>query len=254
MKSTFGLLFAGLLLASTPGCCVLDHQFGCGQQYPGDCQSAQGHDSCGSSKKCSKKCKKCRECLAEEGMAGGFYPGMMYADGGFGGDSGCGCEGGGGMMAGYPDAGGGGGCASCAQGGSTFQGGGGYESHMVTPPMTIPTPSPTYAPTPMPPGGTPLPPPIPPAEIGALQQVPAGTQQVSVEEFQRLPGVVISGPGAQTAAVPAPAVGQPMMTSSPAPIAAPQVVGRPVAAPPVYTSAPANARQVQQTGWAPVRR
>lgn len=237
MKSRLTLCVAGLIMALLPGCCVFDSLFGC-SHFPSS--GASGcDDGCGHSKKCAKKCRKCRECLEEHGMAGmggmggmsgEFYPGMGYGDLS-GGD--CGCGGGG--VAGYP----GGGCAGCGQPGG-FDGG----SIMTTPMMTVPTPGPT----PMPHGGTTLPPPIPPAETSSVPQVPAGMQQVSVAEFQRLPGVIVSGPGAQVASTTQVAA---------APASVPAVIAAPADAKPldatVITAAPANAKQIQQAGWAPVR-
>lgn len=240
MKSRLTLCFAGLVMAFMPGCCVFDALFGCGHFQLPSCGASTCDDGCGHSKKCDKKCRKCRECLQEHGgMAGGeFYPGMGYGDiygGGGGGDCGCG---GGGMAADYP----GGGCAGCGGGGG-FDGG----AVMTTPMMTIPTPGPT----PMPHGGTALPPPIPPAETSSVPQVPAGMQQVSVAEFQRLPGVIVSGPGSQAAQTAQVAAIQPA-SSVPSMIAAP-ADAKPLDAT-VISSVPANTRQIQQAGWAPVRR
>lgn len=235
MKSRVTLCVAGLVMALLPGCCVFDALFGCGHYQILSCGASGCDDGCGHSKKCAKKCRKCRECLEEHGMAGmggmggEFYTGMQYGDIG-GGD--CGCGGGG--MAGYP----GGGCAGCGQPGG-FDGG----AVMTTPMMTVPTPGPT----PMPHGGTALPPPIPPAETGStVPQVPAGMQQVSVAEFQRLPGVIVSGPGSQAA------------QTAQAGSVPPAIVAAPAEAKPldavVITSPQSNSKQIQQAAWVPVQR
>jgi hypothetical protein len=125
---------------------------------------------------------------------------------------------------------------------------------MTTPPMNVPTPAPTNNnPTPAQTSGTMLPPPIPPIDTSSNLQIPPSVQQVSVEEFQRLPGTVVSGPGSPITSTTAPQVtGQLAATMSPilpAPPASPQP-----AQTTVVSSVPANARQVQQTGWAPVRK
>ncbi len=233
MNSRIGLCIAGLVTVFMPGCCVFEHVFQC-KHFGGGDQCGAVADGCGHSKKCSKKCRKCMECLQEHG--GGMYPALGYLDGGFVEDGGCGCGGhdGGMITAGY--GGGDTGCG-CSQGGGNMVNVPMMSSPvMTTPTMTVPTPAP--APTPM--GGTALPPPIPPAETSSLPQLPPGTQQVSVEEFQRLPGVVISGPTA------------PSVASTPQ--AAPAIVTSPATSPTVISTAPVNAKQVQQTGWAPVRR
>lgn len=96
---------------------------------------------------------------------------------------------------------------------------------LPVPPQTQPAPVPVPSPNPAPPA--------PPAEA-ALQPAPAVSsttsrlttaqpQQVSYEEFQRLPGVIISGPGAvPTAPAAAAAV-------SPAPVAPVPAVATPAA-------------------------
>jgi hypothetical protein len=247
MKPLFGLAAAGLLMLFAPGCCVLAHVFGCGWHDhdvccgPGQCEHGDRH-----LKKCAKKCRKCRECLEEHGYGYGdmfAYGGMIPGDMGLVGDCGCG----GGMMA---DIGAGcgcgmpGGCASCGQAGPT--------SYPV--PMSAPTMAPSSEAAPAPTSGIKLNypqaiPAIPPMENSSLPQPPQGVQQVSVEEFQRLPGVVISGPTTS------PDPSSQLATSS----AVPATIDQPLVAKPVQpssakTSVPSNARQVQQTGWAPVQK
>ncbi len=152
------------------------------------------------------------------------YGGTPFMDGG------CGCSTCGGGDAGImmDGMGGGGGCG-CGQSAPM-----GYESTtpFMTPPMTVPTPSPAS----MPRSGTALPPPIPPADMGSNLQSPPSTQHVSVEEFQRLPGVVISGPGSQAATT-----------------AGTQLGGWEPAAPAVTPAATSAAKPIQQAGWAPTR-
>jgi hypothetical protein len=231
MNSRLGLCFAGLLMVCAPGCCVFEAIFGCGYYHGHGFGDAVCDDGYGVPRKCAKKCRKCRECLEEHGMGGGYYPEMMSA--GFAGDCGCG-----GAM---PTPG----CAGC---------GGGFDSSVITTPtMNVPTPSPT----PMPHSGTALPPPIPPAETSSVPQTPAGTQFVSVEEFHRLPGVVVSGPAGQGPAQPTagPAIDVQALASTPSaasPPAAPPADARPLDST-VIATPPANAKQVQQAAWAPVR-
>jgi hypothetical protein len=235
MKPQFALLVAGTLLLFTPGCAVFECVFGFGYCHRDDC--CGGGPSCGESrkaKKCAKKCRKCRECLEEQGLGGMGYDGIAYGGTPFM-DAGC-CDGGGtfggggGIM--MDGMGGGGGCG-CGQSAPM---GYGYESTpFMTPPMTVPTP----APSPVPRSGTALPPPIPPADLGGNMQSPPSTQHVSVEEFQRLPGVVISGPGSQTATT----AGTQLGSWEPA---------APAAATATSTS-PSSAKPIQQAGWAPTR-
>jgi hypothetical protein len=80
-------------------------------------------------------------------------------------------------------------------------------------------------------------------ENSSLPQTPAGVQQVSVEEFHRLPGVVISGPS--------PVAEAPQLAATPS---VPAGADRPIQQTAIMSAAPANARQVQQTGWAPVQK
>jgi hypothetical protein len=87
---------------------------------------------------------------------------------------------------------------------------------------------------------------IPPSETSGV--IPPGMQQVSVEEFQRLPGVIISGPNAGPATSPQGAT----VLATPQPLE-PPIAAKPVGSP-VRSSNPGNARQVQQTGWAPVHK
>ena len=248
MKPRSLLAVAGAVLLFAPGCCVLDHLYGCGPWWAHGCVADHCSDGCKASRKCDKKCRKCRECLEEHGQSGGMMMGGM----GLGGGCGCGGCGMPEMMGGFMGEVGGGGCASCGHGGHGHGGAFDAPHMMTTPPMTIPTPSALPHPQP----GTALPPPIPPADSSSTNQIPSGTQQVSVEEFQRLPGVVISGPGSQPAAAmqPPQMAAQPVLPSVPASVAAPPATARPVQTPAVSTTAPANARQVQQTGWAPVRK
>lgn len=238
MKPQVVLSFAGLLMLFAPGCCVFDAIFGCGHRGFDSCGSVDAGCGCESGghkhrNKCDKKCRKCRECLEKEGMAGGYgagYPGMGYSDFGFSGDGGCGC-------------GGGAATCGCGQGGmgvpSTYE-----SSSFMTPPMTVPTPNANPGPS-----GTALPPPIPSTESSGMQQLPPGMQQVSMEEFQRLPGVIVSGPGASSTQSSVPQVSAQMEMSVPT-VMAPSPAARPIQS---VTSAPANAKQIQQTGWAPVR-
>ncbi len=113
-----------------------------------------------------------------------------------------------------------GGCASC-----------GSMGQMPAPMMQTapsPAPEPAPAPAPTPPGtspsaynynGTLTTPPValPPVPPGvSYNSAPQGVQQVSYEEFVKLPGVIVNGPGAVPAGVvPAPA---PMLSRSPAPL------------------------------------
>jgi hypothetical protein len=82
-----------------------------------------------------------------------------------------------------------------------------------------------------------------------MQPVPSGTQQVSVEEFQRLPGVIISGPGMSPTPTSMPQISAQIEMNVPE-VMAPSPAAKPIQS---ATSAPANAKQIQQTGWAPVR-
>ena len=265
MQRFYGLAAAGLLTLCTPGCAMFETIFGCdGFHHGADCC---GTNDCGCGHahhhkdKCARKCRKCQKCLQEHGNTGGYGYGMDGMMLGGGGDC-CGCGGpiapdflGGGIPSGYgaPS-----GCGCGAGGPVSFPGPG---------PSPMPSPSPEVVPYPpgaMPPGmspsseAAPAPtsginlsypqaiPAIPPSETGSL--TPPAMQQVSVEEFQRLPGVVISGPTAG----PSPS---PQVASE---SSVPQNLEMPVVARPIQSrassSAPVNARQVQQTGWAPVQR
>lgn len=246
MKPQFGLLVAGLLMLFTPGCCLLSHIFGCHHFDNDSCGATVSDDGCHHSKKCARKCRKCRECLEKHG--GGDYGGMMMGDVGMGG---CGCGGG---MIGDCGCGGGmmsGGCASCGQGGM-----GSLPGPM--PIMSSPGLTPSSEAAPAPTSGINLNypqaiPAIPPSETGSTTSVPQGTQQVSVEEFQRLPGVVISGPTAVGAPASQPAMASSVATTTNV-VAPAQPVQQPVQQAAAKSISPATARQVQQTGWAPVRK
>lgn len=266
MKPQIALSVAGLVMLFTPGCCVFEHVFGCGGHYyhgAGSC----GDDHCDGgkiSKKCAKKCRKCRECLEEEGEhhhagIGHDHGGLVMADGSFGGaiggDFGCGCGGG---IGHDPFSGGmSGGCASCGTGGpGPFQGAmpGMMPGMMPSPTPVGPGASSASEAFPTPASGVNLShpqsiPAIPAMDSSSTMTVPPGVQQVSVEEFQRLPGVVVSGPNAGAAASSPPA----MASSVPGTIS---VTGPVQPAQPAATKSfsPASARQVQQAGWAPVRK
>ncbi len=89
---------------------------------------------------------------------------------------------------------------------------------------------------------------VPGMDNSSTTPVPAGVQQVSVEEFQRLPGVVVSGPTAVGAAG-----AQPAMAAS-SPVTTDVTAAQPIQQAAAKSFSPATARQVQQTGWAPVRK
>lgn len=204
-------------------------------------------------------------------------------------DGGCGCSSCGGSVVSYDGVGncaGGncgtpaaGGCSGCA-GGSSYPGGGNY--------------IPGGAPTPIPADTAPAPPvPVPASEAAARQMMMQGRQvvmlpqpvvpgqsvQVSWEEFQKLPGTIVSGPGAaapapamvaapgaspastaqvpqstvppQSFAVPAPAQGA--APSMIVPAAASAMAQQPVIYAPAPGTAAPVARPVQQAAWTPIK-
>lgn len=206
-------------------------------------------------------------------------------------ESDCGCSTCSGQVAGYDGvsscAGGncgspvsaGGNCSGCS-GGTSYPGGANYPGAM---------------PTPIPADTAPAPPvPVPASEAAARMMmqgrqvvmlpqpaVPGQPVQVSWEEFQKLPGSIVSGPGAVHAqqvagpgagpsysAVPAQPAAQPstvppqsFAVQAPAPAAAPTMVvpaaasvmpQQPVIYAPAPTAAPA-ARPVQQAAWTPIK-
>lgn len=229
MNARIFLLTLGLLgLVVTPGCCLLH---GCG----GGCGCGCGYGLFGCIGKIRDRIHNCSHCHKRDcgGDCGCSCGGMMYGDMGM---SDCGC--------GAPSAAG----CGCGIGGGHVD-----QPAFMTPPMTVPTPQ---AAPPVPSSNVTMPPPIPPADSSSTTPVPQGTQQVSVEEFQRLPGVIISGPGAQPLAVPTTSTMVQSPTPVPANVAAPAPTAKPIqqasgATAPTIT--PSATRQVQQTGWAPVR-
>ncbi len=206
MKRLFSVL-ACITLLSSVGCCCLNSCVNeCGPHASdlaggGGCLAkfARSHGA--------RKCK-CQHCMGYGGMYADPIYGMPY-----GGDGCCGGGFDGGMMmGGFPDAGGAG--CGCAAGGGAMA------------PSIPPAPPSNYAPQ-----GSPTPAPMPEANDNAIPAPPdgaaAGTpmtyqpapvqpnvQNVSVEEFQRLPGSIISGP--TTTPVPSPATG-PMTAAPPRP-------------------------------------
>ncbi len=199
MKRLLSLL-ASVALLSSVGCCCLNSRVNeCGPYGPdlaggGGCLAkfARSH---GAKKNCG-----CGHC------GGGMYAdpmyGMPYGMDAYGG-GGCGCDGG--MMGGMPGAGSPGcGCA----------GGGGMPQQMIPPappvqyaPQASPSPAPIAEPTPVPAVPEPAAPDAPMTQM----PVPAApnVQNVSVEEFQRLPGTIISGPTTSSAPGPVPTAAQP---------------------------------------------
>lgn len=235
MHARIFLLTLGLLgLVVAPGCCVLR---GCGT----GCGCGGGCGLLGCLSRIRDKIHNCSLC----------HKSNCCGD--------CGCSCGGGMM--YGDMGmamGDCGCGAPAAPGCGCGAGGGHAGHaepstFMTPPMNVPT---MQSAPPVPNSNVTMPPPIPPADSSSTTNVPQGTQQVSVEEFQRLPGVIISGPGAASTAAPASSSVVQSPTPVPANVAAPAPAAKPIqqasgTTAPVIT--PSATRQVQQTGWAPVR-
>lgn len=214
---------ACLLVLNLVGCCCVSPRIDeCG---PHACDLAGGGGllakfarSHGAKKKCG-----CGHCGGFNAMYGDAMYGMPY-------DSGC-CGGGGGfdggmMAGGYPDMS----SPGCGCGGG---------ASMPMAPSIPPTPPAQYAPEASP---TPAPTPdVPPAETNVpgvpdpagapaapmtYQPAPAqpGVQNVSVEEFQRLPGTIISGPTTSAVAAPpaaaAPVMHSPTLTRVPVPTVA----------------------------------
>lgn len=145
------------------------------------------------------------------------FPGLRSA---FGGYSSCGCDSCGTSWSEFP---GDGGCSSCGSpmmstydmpssgGGGCNCGSNSSPSSVNYPPAAVPT-----TPTPLPSTDSNSPaapaPPIPPTTPGDIPSAsstmippsaPPATQMVSYEEFQKLPGTVISGPGVGTSSAPA---------------------------------------------------
>ncbi len=128
-----------------------------------------------------------------------------------------------------------------------------------TTPGSVPSPSGTPQPIPeVPPSFNPLPnAPLPPAtatpDTTLMIPPPSGQQpqMVSYEEFQRLPGNVISGPGSSATATAA--------ASNPSPIQQVSAVPQPLLAPPSPTPTAIRAQRSavspanQQAVWAPSR-
>ena len=110
------------------------------------------------------------------------------------------------------------------------------------PPSYGPTPSPVAVPMDKPPMSNEIAP--PPADANTTQRNSAGPQHVSVEEFHRLPGVVVTGSTSQSSSVPnlssSTNATQPLM-------AAPQLSSVP--APPRVISSGA-----QQVNWVPSKK
>ena len=211
---------ACLLVLNLVGCCCVSPRIDeCG---PHACDLAGGGGllakfarSHGAKKKCG-----CGHCGGFNGMYGDAMHGMPYETGCCGGD---GFDGG--MMAGgYP---------AMSSPGCGCGGGGGMMAPSM--PMAPAAPATQYAPE-----GTPTPAPTPDANVpetnvpaGPAAEPPAppmtyqpapgqpGVQNVSMEEFQRLPGTIISGPTTTALAAPptaaAPAIHSPMATRTPIP-------------------------------------
>lgn len=117
----------------------------------------------------------------------------------------------------------------------------GYAPSTTTPPNADPAPMPIQS-APIPPRSS-EPTPAPASESTTFQRPTNGQMQhVSVEEFQRLPGVVIGGPGSSvpTMAAPSPAV---------------QTVAAPLTTPPALSNStlPPRPADVQQTQWVPAK-
>ncbi len=191
-------LLACVSLLSSVGCCCLNSRvnecgpYGADLAGGGGCLAkfARAH---GAKKKCG-----CHHC----GGYGGMYADPMYGMDTCGG-GGCGFDGGMGMMGATPDARG----PGCGCGG----GGGEAALPMIPPappaqyaPQAVPTPAPIAEPTPAE-TNIPAPPETAvPAAPTTYQPAPTApnVQNVSVEEFQRLPGTIISGPTTSSVAAP----------------------------------------------------
>ena len=140
-----------------------------------------------------------------------------------------------------------GGCGGMAVGGSPSGCGCGQQHSEYAPsvPGTIPIPPATPAvapsPVPVPPAGNEPAPAPASSETNSTAIQRAQVQQVSVEEFQRLPGVIVSGPTLQSAApsiTTAASSAQPLM-------AVPQLSPIP--------TAPQTASGAQQLNWVPTK-
>lgn len=241
-------LAASLLMLSTVGCCCMDPcgspcgspyggcllpflfqpcHGGCNCVYDDDCCD-YGYDvgmfdagcSCGQCGRGSKKMRRSKLVSRRGNYMNGFVSSSCC-------DTGCGscCGGDGGWVEGSMLSGGGG----CGCGQSSSMGVHSDAPTMMSPsPMSTPTPS---AIVPVPPAG--------PTEsdstgAGAMYRniQSAQPQMVSYEEFQRLPGTVVAGPGA----VPEAQMNQ--VASAPMPAAAPMQVAPVQTAPKMVTSVP----------------
>ena len=199
MKRLLSLLASVALLSSVGCCCLSTRVNECGP-FASDLAGGGGCLAKFARSHGAKKCG-CGHCAGNRGMYADPMYGMPYGMETYGG-GGCGCDGG--MMGGMPAPG----SPDCGCGG------GGLPQQMIPPappaqyaPHAAPTPAPIAEPMP---ADTPIPAVPEPAAPDAPMtqyQAPAApnVQNVSVEEFQRLPGTIISGP--TTTAVAAPAAG-----------------------------------------------
>ncbi|MDP1797316.1 MAG: hypothetical protein Q8K78_07535 [Planctomycetaceae bacterium] len=202
MKRLLSLLTCVTLLSSV-GCCCMNNRISECDPLASDLAGGGGCLAKFARSHGKKKCH-CGHC-----GYGGMYADPMYAMP-YGVDSygggGCGCDGG--MVGAMP----GGGDCGCA-------GGGMQQQQMIPPappsqyaPQAAPTPAPIAEPAPetaIP--AVPEAAPVAPMTNHAAPAAP-NVQNVSVEEFQRLPGTIISGPTTSTAPAPVPG---PMTATSP---------------------------------------
>lgn len=247
-----GLLTASLMIVSLAGCCcgrnvVMDSCDPCGGIVYDSC-GGMGCDPCGGMYR-PHRCGHGRRWLHKLFGGGGCGcnqccgscgcdSGMCYGDYGQSSCAGCGAPSGscgapGGMMMGSDC-----GCSQPSYSSpSTLPG-------MATPPTQLEAPS-RNAPLPAVPSQTTAPE-APPAPTGDTTMIPPSpsptTQMVSYEEFQRLPGTVISGPGSAGGA-----------TTTNVGSALPRTSAAPMSLPAPAASRPINTSQGQQALWTPAK-
>ena len=223
---------SGLLLSSAMGCC---HSSMCVNSDPCDsCGCSQGggrYASNSFSRKIDswRHRNHCRNYGWNDVGCGCDACGMGVEDGMM--SSGCASGNcGGAMSSGSP--------TGCACG----QHHGEYAPSM--PGSMVPSVAPSAAPTPIPAappvGNEPAPAPIDNPSTAIPRSLSTQPQQVSVEEFQRLPGVIVAGPSASSSSVPS--------------MAASVGAAQPVMAAPQLSSVPAAPRVLpgaQQVNWVP---
>lgn len=249
MKRLLSLVASLLFLSSGVGCCCLGSHSLCSNDpcsrelagggccwYPGKFLHGKcclfGHGKC--------RCGGCGGCGSSMGCGGcgmdGGYPGMIYGD--------MGCHGMPGMS----------GDCGCASGATYPPPAYPMQPTMMHPPIAPQMQMAPPAPAAIPPAANAMPAPMPDAGIPAGDAGPPMTsinsqpQQVSAEEFQRLPGSIITGP--QTTTVPQ-TMTAPQAMAVPQTLAAPAVVPAPTARPVLPTAALPG---VQPTNWQPARR